>query len=219
MQKTFSIQNCTFINNTAGYGGAIYSEAYYNLGTITGSTFINNSATGDYAAIYNYAYDGTIDKCIFINNTATNSVIHAYEAITVSNSIFVNNDVKRFISTTESPNVVADNNWWGITTDGNYQNAPVIGAAISVNYWYVLDLKLNRETGIATISLKKYQKDYGFVSENYALPSIKFKLEGINITVPEYIEFDENGEKEVSYTKTDEYSLSVIYETINLTKK
>ncbi|MBZ9571168.1 hypothetical protein KQY27_06395, partial [Methanobrevibacter sp. TMH8] len=67
-----SIINCNFINNTAktGSGGAIYNDCNPNQ-SIINSTFINNNATNNGGAIYN---GGNINQCIigstFINNTA-----------------------------------------------------------------------------------------------------------------------------------------------------
>ena len=65
--SNFSLSNCTFINNTAEVGGAIYWPAAD--GSITNCTFIGNSA--DYGgAMYTGGDGGEISNCVFINNNA-----------------------------------------------------------------------------------------------------------------------------------------------------
>ncbi|MBR4396347.1 MAG: peptidase C1, partial [Methanobrevibacter sp.] len=68
--NSFSVylNNCTFYNNTARYGGAIYSYSSKNL-KITNCKFINNSA-GIGGAIYIYGSNPQITSCKFINNSA-----------------------------------------------------------------------------------------------------------------------------------------------------
>jgi len=64
-QLTF--KNCIFINNTAEFGGAIY-----NAGTglsVTGCTFIGNTASNEGSAIYNSGNDAKIWYNRFVNNS------------------------------------------------------------------------------------------------------------------------------------------------------
>ncbi|WP_407422919.1 Ig-like domain-containing protein [Methanobrevibacter sp.] len=60
-----SAVNCTFVNNSASYGGAMYDCSAVNC------TFIGNSARHG-AAMYNsFLYDGSAVNCIFVNNSAS----------------------------------------------------------------------------------------------------------------------------------------------------
>jgi len=63
------IENCKFVNNSAQYSGAIYSEG--NQFSLFGCEFINNSAKYGHAASA-VTLNGemcSIDNCVFINNT------------------------------------------------------------------------------------------------------------------------------------------------------
>lgn len=61
------INNCTFEDNYAQRGGAVFSGY---LSRINNSTFINNSASGDGGAVYQCA-DGYVSDSGFINNSAS----------------------------------------------------------------------------------------------------------------------------------------------------
>ena len=61
------MRNCTFINNTAIYGGAVDWTGIN--GFLINCTFINNTALNG-GALYWYGIEGTIGNCIFFNNTA-----------------------------------------------------------------------------------------------------------------------------------------------------
>ena len=76
---SFVCLNCTFINNTAKYGGAI------NLGSAVNCTFIDNSAT--YGAAM---YECTAFNCIFIDNYASNSGGATFD-VDAENCNFTNN--------------------------------------------------------------------------------------------------------------------------------
>ena len=107
-----SVVNCTFINNTADYGGAIR-----NIGSVYNCTFINNTASDYAGAIYcvNSIYNCTfinnkaehggaiywIDSaynCTFINNSASEygGAINSYDAGSVYNSTFINNTASEY---------------------------------------------------------------------------------------------------------------------------
>ena len=62
------MRNCTFINNTAHYGGAVDWTGIN--GMLINCTFINNVAENG-GAVYWYGIYGNIAECTFINNTAT----------------------------------------------------------------------------------------------------------------------------------------------------
>ena len=76
---SFVCLNCTFINNTAKYGGDI------NLGSAVNCTFIDNSAT--YGAAM---YECTAFNCIFIDNYASNSGGATFD-VDAENCNFTNN--------------------------------------------------------------------------------------------------------------------------------
>ena len=66
-----NLNNCTFINNTAEYGGALYMD--YGYLTVTGSSFINNTAYNYGGAIaVEYNQRTTILNSRFENDKSTN---------------------------------------------------------------------------------------------------------------------------------------------------
>ncbi|MBZ9570049.1 right-handed parallel beta-helix repeat-containing protein [Methanobrevibacter sp. TMH8] len=65
----FKLTNCTFINNTADIGGAIYNQC--NSSTITNSNFIANNALNRGGAIGN-VNNLTVTDSNFTDNTASN---------------------------------------------------------------------------------------------------------------------------------------------------
>ena len=68
---SLDLTNCTFINNTAEYGGAIYMEGGYL--TVTDSTFINNTAFNYGGALaLEYNQRTIISKSKFKNDRSTN---------------------------------------------------------------------------------------------------------------------------------------------------
>ena len=67
--SNFVIKNCTFINNRAMNGGAIYFEGNCN-GLIDNSLFLNNSASHGAAIMVNGENDLNISNSIFNNNVA-----------------------------------------------------------------------------------------------------------------------------------------------------
>ena len=89
-----SLSGCTFINNTAAYtGGAIYN--YENITDVSGCTFSGNTAN-DGGAIYN-DWSSTINSvsgCTFSGNTANDAgAIYngGYSNVTLSDCTFINN--------------------------------------------------------------------------------------------------------------------------------
>ena len=79
-----TLTGCTFINNTALGGGAIYNGNYGSV-TITSCTFINNSANFWGGAIASWDESTlTIDKTTFTNNKENNN--NLYRAIYIENS-------------------------------------------------------------------------------------------------------------------------------------
>ena len=70
--SNFELSNCTFVNNSAVYGGAVCWNGAD--GNITNCTFIGNSAYGSAysqgGAIYVTGDNGIISNCVFIDNNA-----------------------------------------------------------------------------------------------------------------------------------------------------
>ena len=65
------MSGCSFVNNSANYGGAIYNVA--SGLTVSGCSFVNNSDSNGGSVIYNYGFgSGTVDNSVFINNSANN---------------------------------------------------------------------------------------------------------------------------------------------------
>nr|WP_295161788.1 Ig-like domain repeat protein [uncultured Methanobrevibacter sp.] len=99
----YTLQNCTFINNTAWYeGGAIYFWGDGNILDISDSTFIKNKNTKDNGggAIYLNAESTGIRNSIFENNLARSSAGGAInidskntQGVLISNCNFNNNQV------------------------------------------------------------------------------------------------------------------------------
>ena len=95
--KNGQIVNCTFINNTATFGGAIYWEG--EEGIVSDCTFINNTVSFTRgSAIYWRGTNGVVSNSKFINNYAQGRLISGGGAIcwdgmngVVSNSSFINN--------------------------------------------------------------------------------------------------------------------------------
>ena len=91
----FTVGGCSFINNSAHYGGAIYNDGS-NL-TVSNSTFINNSAYYYGGAIYNYGSGFTLSDCGFVNNSAYyyGGAIYNYGSdFAVNNCSFINNSAE-----------------------------------------------------------------------------------------------------------------------------
>ena len=100
---TYTLQNCTFINNTAWYeGGAIYFWGNGNILDVSDSKFIKNKNSKDNGggAIYLNAESTGIRNSIFENNSARSSAGGAInidskntQGVLISNCNFNNNQV------------------------------------------------------------------------------------------------------------------------------
>ena len=87
-----TVNNCSFVNNSAFIGGAILSSG--NI-SVNKCVFINNTALSG-GVIYSLA-NISANKCVFVNNTANNGdggAICFKNACSVSNCNFVNNRAK-----------------------------------------------------------------------------------------------------------------------------
>ena len=216
-----SIDNSTFINNTAtGDGGAIYIESYYS-GSITNSKFINNSADEDGAAIFTYAYYvvADIDGCIFINNTASySSVIYAYKC-KVKNSIFLDNPGNMIRGYYSNEHVI-NYNWFGNTFD-NYVDSPSVESPVT--NWLYLDIKFYEDYAVVLLN-KLYNSNSASSSifSDYDLPEITLNINSSTLDLynVKNITLDSKGMAIVPYTMIgDSGALTVSYKDILLTKE
>ena len=62
-----SVVNCSFIGNSAEYGGAVYVYS----GSVVNCSFVNNSASDDGGAVYSDRGGGSVVNCMFFNNSAS----------------------------------------------------------------------------------------------------------------------------------------------------
>ena len=91
--KSYSVylNNCSFYNNSARFGGAIYSDSSKNV-RISNCKFINNAA-GFGGAIYIFGSNPQITGCEFINNSADmgGALVFLNSSSKVANSYGFNN--------------------------------------------------------------------------------------------------------------------------------
>ena len=217
--ESLEVNNCIFINNSATEsGGAIYSNAYYNMGYITGSTFINNSAPTQGSAIFNYADAGDVYQCIFINNTGTYTIYEQYSQGTISHSIFANNNDDYQVYGKKDK---LEYNWFGNTYD-NYNLVPTKTYISTIPNWFYLDIQFL--DNYAIISLNHI---YDKVSQTtqlyrqYKLPEITLNINSTTLNLDtDKVTLDNTGKAMVSYTKlSDDAALTVNYGEISLTKE
>ncbi|WP_458454812.1 Ig-like domain-containing protein [Methanobrevibacter sp.] len=128
---SITIENCTFINNSAGYnGGAVQVNGNC---TIEGSNFFNNSAV--HAGGVHCTDDAKVDHCNFVGNNASASSAMEAMNMDVKNSIFLNNKAvtSELDLTYENHRIVAY-----LFANNYYLNAIVVWRNVSfenVTYW------------------------------------------------------------------------------------
>ena len=127
---SITLINCTFIDNVAEEGGAIYNWGS-NL-NVFNSTFIGNNATsGVGGAIHNYGSNVQVDKSNFINNSADDGggaiYNHMGNNFSVTNSNFRGNEAN-----TSDGGAIYNNNGTDFTiTNSNFtNNRAFLGGAI-----------------------------------------------------------------------------------------
>jgi len=99
-----SIVNCTFVNNEADYGAAIYNARYSNP-DVSHTSFQNNTATTLGGAVYNARNTAAFTHCTFNSNTVSSTsedhgggaiystTSNSSEGLTISHCSFENNTV------------------------------------------------------------------------------------------------------------------------------
>ena len=93
----FTINNCTFMANTASDGGAIHNCVRENSLTVKNSKFINCGALdGSGGAIYSRG-DLIIENCYFEGNTASvdGGAIYSEKSVNVINTKFISNKLSK----------------------------------------------------------------------------------------------------------------------------
>ena len=145
-----AIYNCTFANNTAANGGAIYINC--DNVTVKGCSFINNSVSSNGGAIYNYGKHSAVNNCTFINNFAQwdgGAILDMGSNFTVSGSIFINNTAQRTnvtIFSVFNPST-ANDNWWGTN---NPDWTKLVNYNVKHDSYAVLNLTAN--DGVVTVN-------------------------------------------------------------------
>ena len=222
-----SVINSTFINNSAGYGGAMCIREY-DVGVtseIINCTFIGNTA-GYGGAIYGYGESLKANEKIkgsyFINNTAKegDGIYSGGCRLNITDSIFLNNGNIAVVAASYQY-AFADYNWWGNTFE-NKSNSPSIDC-VTVNKWLYLDIIPNVGGDSATISINNVYDDETKKTTSYStsnLPSINVMLKAINATLnTENVTLDSTGKSEVNYTLTNNALITASYDDIELTKE
>ena len=117
-----TLTGCTFINNSANFGGAICN--YGNV-TLTACTFTNNTAVYGGAIFIHYGASATLTSCSFINNNAIfGGAIGNDGSTTLSNCTFRNNVAKYYGGAIYNDVSVT------LTNCTFYNNSAYFGAAI-----------------------------------------------------------------------------------------
>ncbi|MCL2156623.1 MAG: right-handed parallel beta-helix repeat-containing protein [Methanobrevibacter sp.] len=94
LSYNFTLENCTFINNSANAGGAVFNQC--NSSTLTNNKFIDNNATGIDSsrggAISNTG-NLTVNSCNFTDNNARDygGAIFNWGNMSLSNNIMIGN--------------------------------------------------------------------------------------------------------------------------------
>ena len=197
-----TLKNIIFVNGVADYGGAVYWYPDGGNTDIINCTFINNTASGSSggASLLGYKGVSNVINCTFINNHDPKCAVYL-SSTNVFNSIFINN-TNNVIS---GNNVVANNNWFGISADDDYTIKPKVDTGVITDTWYVLNITTNGANNLATVTLNNLYDGTSISQSNtYALPSIKFNVSGNGATIrKDNIAIDDAGMASFGYTVND----------------
>ena len=172
MGTALIVDNCTFINNTAGpNGGAISSN--YNPLTVTNSNFINNKAgsgAGWGGAILAMGGGYSVPITIVGNNFENNiggsggALYISYGSATVQFNRFIGNTPNGAqIDADSFAYVNADFNWWGTNNDPS----GMVTSRIPITSWLVLtpQAPANVGSGIPTSIYADLLHDNGILAD------------------------------------------------------
>ena len=211
------LKNIVFSNAIGTDGAAVYFKG--NKIEIINCTFINNTAEqGDAVYIANANGENKITGSRFINNTGSNSVAYinlnsAEAELNLSNSIFIGNDATYNVNGTSNVNV--DYNWWGNTAEDFNTNLTNV-EGVTLTNWLVLNITADTDSNIVAVSLNNlYDGNVIGVYENYALPSITLDMKGTNVTGLTTVTLNNSGKSNTTFKllKTDAV-LTASYEDI-----
>ncbi len=107
-EKSGTVINCNFINNTVGLqGGAIY---FVSTGSVTNCNFINNTAS-EWGGAIMFSRTGTVTNCNFVNNSASiGGAIYSLQwATTADTRIFKRNSGDNVNTVIYLPTLNVDN--------------------------------------------------------------------------------------------------------------
>ncbi|MDO5849182.1 MAG: Ig-like domain repeat protein [Methanobrevibacter sp.] len=187
---SLKVENCTFIDNKAADGGAIYLDGGANL-TALNSTFISNDGGSYGGGISTWGGYFTIDSCIFKSCTASSgsAVYSRARGGNITNSIVLGS-----VYDNNEGVVIANNNWWG-SNDNPYPNE---GKVPKVETWIVLNSTSDFTDNLGAgdvISVDAY-----FVLNNGTPIADPALFEGYNVTINGEETTIENGKASRNYT-------------------
>ena len=131
--KTLTINNCTFTNDTAGFGAAIYASTYLGPALIaTNCTFTNNYAPRFGGAIFSLLDPVTLNNCAFTGNQSEE---HGGALViptgTVNNCRFKGNMSGTYGGACVTGSTTTNTNFFSCLFSGN--KAGTTGGAVSTN--------------------------------------------------------------------------------------
>ncbi len=140
-----NLNNCNFVNCSALNNGGVLSS---NSISVTGSTFINNTAGGYGAVAATTTTGNTFTNNIIINNTGTSG----------SSSVFY--------SSNSATSYTLNNNWFGhnSTNKDNFDSIIAKPAKSTLNTWYYLDTETNNTYNVLWRNEANTQVRYAFKS-------------------------------------------------------
>ena len=145
-----TVTDCTFINNKAVVGGALFTPARH-LG-VENSVFENNYASDAGGSILTGG-NVSITGSFFQNNTALDGSIHIMSTATDIENLLNYNVIlesETAIYNNGTGTINADFNWWGDNTDPTLK----VTGPIEINNYYTMRL--------ASIDSPKYKEEYEF---------------------------------------------------------
>lgn len=195
------IKDSIFKNNTANNGAGLYLQA--SKIDISGSTFINNTAIADSAAVYLYNTTATMNNCVIINNTGGSK----------GTAIKVSMPSTAPVSSLSITNSIIENN------NGKDETLPAIYAdltTLNVSYSSLInDLSVETRTGTGYGYV--YGQGIAILNNNWwASKNPRTKVSGANITLDNWVIINAVANAS-DIVEGDEVSISVDFNHVNTT--
>ena len=185
--NTFTISNCSFINNTAELnGGAFYivtdqtSTGRSNI-RFSNCSFIDNSAGENGGVFYSMSSsDGnhTATGCLFLNNNAKKGGTFWSQGMLTFNidySVLINNTNTPYYSQMHRSGSYLSNSYWGTNNPESFLTDDNIAAVVLESYLKIAILSdvdtITRE-GYATLTMKFIRNDGVEYGSNFFIPQI-----------------------------------------------